>query len=115
MLVLPLGRRHRGPGDALDAEIADILGRPLSDPALQAILAGAYLPSGEDDPVAKLTIAYDQLAAAAPLQKKLHKALKEHGVDPKPGQSPIDAAREAGVLEATEAETLHAAERAAGR
>ncbi len=112
VLVLPLGRRHRGPGDALDAEIADILGRPLSDPALQAILAGAYLPSGEDDPVAKLTIAYDQLAAAAPLQKKLHKALKEHGVDPKPGQSPIDAAREAGVLEATEAETLHAAERA---
>ena len=37
VLVLPFGRRHKGPGDELDAEIAEILGRPDDDLALQAI------------------------------------------------------------------------------
>ncbi|VTM10040.1 acyl-CoA dehydrogenase [Pseudomonas aeruginosa] len=51
VLVLPFGRRHKGPGDELDAEIAEILGRPDDDPALQAILAGAFLPKDPQDPV----------------------------------------------------------------
>ncbi|MCJ1884348.1 acyl-CoA dehydrogenase [Pseudomonas sp. LA21] len=112
VLVLPLGRRHRGPGDKLDAEIAAILGAPLQDPALQAILAGAFLPGDPQDPVGKLGVAYEHLTAVAPLQEKLRQALRDGRVSPAAGQSPIDAARDAGVLEGSEAEALHEAERA---
>ncbi|MFV3304601.1 acyl-CoA dehydrogenase [Pseudomonas sp. NY15181] len=112
MLVLPLGRRHRGPGDKLDAEIAAILGAPLENPALQAIIQGAFLPSDPQDPIGKLGVAYDQLVEAAPLQDKLRQALRDGRVIPAAGQSPIDAARDAGVLEGNEAEALHEAERA---
>ncbi|KAF1066970.1 MAG: Acyl-coenzyme A dehydrogenase [Pseudomonas citronellolis] len=115
VLVLPLGRCHKGPSDELDAEIAEILGRPLSDPSLQAILAGAYLPTAEDDPVAHLEIAYRQLAELAPLQKKLHHAVKDGRVKPEAGESPIDAGERAGVLQAEEAEQLRSAEAARRR
>lgn len=112
VLVLPRGRRHRGPGDALDAEIAAILGRPLEDQALQAILAGAFLPSDPQDPIGKLGVAYERLAETAPLQEKLRQALRDGQITPTAGQSPIDAARDAGVLDGNEAEALHEAERA---
>ncbi|MCY1263306.1 Acyl-coenzyme A dehydrogenase [compost metagenome] len=111
-LVLPLGRRHRGPGDKLDAEIAGILGHPLGDPALQAILAGAYLPGDPEDPVGKLAVAYDLLRDAAPAQKQLHEALRDGRVRPAPGESPISAALAAGAIDSEAAERLQQAERA---
>ncbi|VTS24497.1 acyl-CoA dehydrogenase [Streptococcus dysgalactiae subsp. equisimilis] len=112
VLVLPFGRRHKGPGDELDAEIAEILGRPDDDPALQAILAGAFLPKDPQDPVGALAHAFDAIRDSAALEKNLHKAIKEGRVTPQPGQSPIDAGAAAGVLSAAEAQTLHQAEAA---
>ena len=38
------GARHKGPSDALDAEVAALLGRPEGDPALERILDGMYRP-----------------------------------------------------------------------
>ncbi|MDF3933479.1 acyl-CoA dehydrogenase [Pseudomonas citronellolis] len=112
VLVFPLGRRHKGPSDALDAEIAEILGRPLQDPALQAILYGAFIPCAEDDPLADLERALLALREAAPLHKQLHKALKDGRVRPAAGQSPIDAAVAARVLDEAQGQQLHAAEQA---
>ena len=57
----------------------------------------------------------NKLAASEPLQHTLHQALKSGQVVPAPGQSPIDAALQAGVLQASEALTLHAAEQARRR
>ncbi|MNZ49373.1 Acyl-coenzyme A dehydrogenase [compost metagenome] len=111
-LVLPLGRRHKGPGDKLDAEIAEILGHPLGSPALQAILAGAFLPNDPQDAVGKLTVAYDLLRDAAPAQKKLQQALRDGRVKPAAGESPISAALQAGALDGDEAERLQQAEAA---
>lgn len=102
----------QGPGDELDAEIAEILGRPDDDPALQAILAGAFLPKDPQDPVGALAHAFDAIRDSATLEKNLHKAIKEGRVTPQPGQSPIDAGAAAGVLSAAEAQTLHQAEAA---
>ncbi|WP_143479279.1 acyl-CoA dehydrogenase domain-containing protein, partial [Pseudomonas aeruginosa] len=95
---LPFGRRHKGPGDELDAEIAEILGRPDDDPALQAILAGAFLPKDPQDPVGALAHAFDAVRESAALEKTLHKAIKEGRVQPQAGQNPIDAGAAAGVL-----------------
>lgn len=115
LLVFPFGRRHTGPSDELDAEVAALIGRAQGDPALEALLSGCYRPENPEDPVGALHHASQQLVASEPLQHTLHQALKSGQVVPAPGQSPIDAALQAGVLQASEALTLHAAERARRR
>ncbi|MNY13854.1 Acyl-coenzyme A dehydrogenase [compost metagenome] len=112
VLVFPFGRRHKGPSDAQDAQVAEILGRNSGDPALEELLAGCYRPQAENDPVAALQQAMDLLQGAQPLQKKLDEALRKGRVQEVPGQSPIDAAVGAGVLSAEEAQSLHQAETA---
>jgi len=112
VLVFPFGRRHTGPSDELDAEVAQLIGRRKGDPALEELLAGCYRPQAEGDAVAALQRASDLLDDAAPLHKALHQALKEGKVTPGAGQSAIDAAVEAGVLLPDEALRLAAAEQA---
>ncbi|UVL22956.1 acyl-CoA dehydrogenase [Pseudomonas donghuensis] len=115
LVVFPFGRRHSGPSDELDAEIAELIGRAKGDPALEELLAGCYRPQAEGDPVAALQQAYEQLSASEPLRKKLQQALKSGQVAAAPGESVIDAALHAGVLQAVEAQSLHAAETARRR
>ncbi|WP_300626886.1 acyl-CoA dehydrogenase [Pseudomonas sp.] len=112
VIVFPFGRRHTGPSDALDAEVAAVLGRAKGDPTLEELLAGCYRPQSAQDPVGALQHAYDLLGASHPLQKKLHSALKSGQVKPTAGESAIDTALQAGVLQPAEAQTLRDAEAA---
>jgi acyl-CoA dehydrogenase len=112
VVVFPFGRRHKGPSDRLDAEVAAVIGRAKGDPTLEELLQGCYRPQSEEDPVGALQHAADLLAAAQPLHKKLHGAFKQGQLNPAPGEHIIDAALEAGVLQAGEAQTLRAAEAA---
>ena len=112
VIVFPFGRRHKGPSDAVDAEVAAVIGRAKGDPALEAVLAGCYRPQSDDDPVGALQHAYDLLADSHPLQKKLHESLKSGQVKPAAGEHAIDAAMQAGVLQPAEAQTLRNAEAA---
>ena len=111
-IVFPFGRRHTGPSDALDAEVAAVLGRAKGDPALEAILAGCYRPQSPDDAVGALQHASDMLRNAQPVHKKLHQALKSGQFKPAAGEPAIDSALQAGVLQADEAQTLRAAQTA---
>ena len=110
VIVFPFGRRHTGPSDALDAEVAAVIGRAKGDPTLEELLAGCYRPHSADDPVGALQHAYDLLGASHPLQKRLHAALKSGQVKPSAGEHAIDAALHAGVLQPAEAQTLRDAE-----
>jgi acyl-CoA dehydrogenase len=112
VIVFPFGRRHTGPSDALDAEVAAVIGRAKGDPTLEELLAGCYRPQSAEDPVGALQHAYDLLGASHPLQKKLHAALKSGQVKPNAGEHAIDAALHAGVLQPGEAQTLRDAEAA---
>ncbi|NWE39363.1 acyl-CoA dehydrogenase [Pseudomonas yamanorum] len=112
VIVFPFGRRHKGPSDELDAEVAAVIGRAKGDPALEAVLAGCYRPQSAEDPVGALQHAYDLLADSHPLQKKLHEGLKSGQVKPTAGEHAIDAALHAGVLQPAEAQTLRDAEAA---
>jgi len=112
MLVFPFGRRHTGPSDELDAEVAALIGRRKGDPALEELLAGCFRPQADGDPVAALQRAGDLLEEVAPLHKALHQAIKDNRVRPAPGQSAIDAAAEQGVLQPGEAQRLKASEQA---
>ena len=112
VIVFPFGRRHTGPSDALDAQVAAVIGRAKGDPTLEELLAGCYRPQSADDPVGALQQAYDLLGASHGLQKKLHTALKSGQVKPAAGEHAIDAALQAGVLQPAEAQTLRDAEAA---
>ena len=111
-VVFPFGRRHTGPSDALDAEVAEVIGRAKGDPTLEELLAGCYRPQSADDPVGALQHASDLLKARQPLQQKLHHALKSGQLKPAAGEHVIDAALNAGVLLPAEAQTLRVAEAA---
>jgi acyl-CoA dehydrogenase len=106
VLVFPFGRRHTGPSDELDAQVAELIGRSKGDPALEELLAGCFRPQAEGDPVAALQRASDLLDEVAPLQRTLHQSVKDGTVRPAPGESPIDAAVDAGVLQPHEGQRL---------
>lgn len=114
LLVFPLGRRHKGPSDERDAEVAEILGRSRGDQALESLLDGCYRPQSADDPIGALQQAVNQLDAATPAQHKLRKAMKT-GLKPHAGEYEIDAALREQLLSAEEAAQLHAAEAARRR
>lgn len=112
VLVFPFGRRHQGPDDHLDAQVAAIIGRNAGDPALEELLEGCFRPTSTDDPVGALQHALNLLQGAAPLQKKLYKAVKAGQVRETPGQNEIETAVAAGVLSAEEGQQLQRAEQA---
>lgn len=112
VIVFPLGRRHKGPSDRLDAEVAQVLGRAKGDPALEELLAGCYRPQSPDDAVGALQHASDLLSAALPIRRKLQLALKSGQLKPVAGEHAIEAALREGVVLASEAQTLQAAEAA---
>ncbi|NTY91388.1 acyl-CoA dehydrogenase [Pseudomonas putida] len=112
VLVFPLGRRHTGPSDELDAEVAALIGRSKGDPTLEELLAGCFRPQAAGDPVAALQRACDLLDEVVPVRKMLHQAVKEGKVQTVPGQSVIDAAVERGVVQPGEAQRLREAEQA---
>ncbi|MNT09119.1 Acyl-coenzyme A dehydrogenase [compost metagenome] len=112
VLVFPFGRRHTGPSDELDAEVAALIGRSKGDPALEELLAGCFRPQAEGDPVAALQRASDLLDETAPVQKRLHQAIKDGKVKPGHGQATIEAAIEAGLVQPAEGQRLVEAEQA---
>ncbi|SDH36928.1 acyl-CoA dehydrogenase [Pseudomonas flavescens] len=112
VLVFPFGRRHQGPDDHLDAQVAAIIGRNAGDPALEELLEGCFRPTSAEDPVGALQQAFDLLQETQPLQKKLHKAVKAGQVRETPGQNEIETAVAAGVLSTEEGQQLQRAEAA---
>lgn len=112
VLVFPFGRRHTGPSDELDAEVAELIGRSHGDPALEELLRGCFRPNAEGDPVAALEKASRHLTEAAPQFKALHQALREGRLQPTPGQGLIEAAEQAGLLEPAQARQLRDAQEA---
>ena len=112
VLIFPLGRRHKGPSDALDAQVAEIIGRNSGDPALEEILLGCYRPQAEQDPVGALQHAMNLLHSVKPLQQKLDDARKADQLQDSAQHDLIDAAVAAGVLDDEEAVRLRQAEAA---
>lgn len=112
MLVFPLGRRHRGPSDRLDAEVAAILGRADDDQTLECILEGSHRSASPGEPLDALKQAFERLTACKACAGKLRTAIKDGRVRLPPGGDPIEAGLAAGILDADETAALQAAEQA---
>ncbi|MHC6224691.1 acyl-CoA dehydrogenase [Pseudomonas sp. X10] len=110
VLVFPLGRRHTGPSDELDAEVAGLIGRSKGDPALEELLAGCFRPSAEGDPVATLQTANDLVAEIAPQARELQQAMRAGKLRIAAGEGPVEAAVRAGILQPAQARRLEEAE-----
>ncbi|BAP40722.1 acyl-CoA dehydrogenase [Pseudomonas sp. StFLB209] len=111
-VVFPFGRRHKGPDDALDARVAQLLGRSKGDPALEQLLAGCYRPQAQEDAVGALNHAHQQVQGSQAIRRKLQLAVKSGQVQVHGDESLIDAALRAAVLQSTEAHSLEQAEQA---
>jgi acyl-CoA dehydrogenase len=98
-VVLPWGRRQRGPNDALTRRVAGLL---MESGALRDRLTTGVYTGGADDGAGKVEIAFERVVAAAGLRKRLDEA----------GVSDLDEAFERGLIDADERQTLRAADAA---
>ena len=115
VLVFPMGRLHKGPSDALEAQLAEMLDAPLADPVLSRLLDGVYLPEQGSDGLGALEHAWRHLHSNEAIRKLLQRAVKEGQLRPQPGDDLIDAALAAGVLNEPQAAALREEETARRR
>ena len=73
-LLFPLGKPYGGPSDRLGQQCADLLLAPSA--ARDRLTRGLYLPTEDDQTLARLEQALALQVALAPLEKKLRLAVK---------------------------------------
>ncbi len=107
-LVFPLGRRERGPDDALGARVAHAL---LGDPdARDALTPDLYRPDASEPGLGRLEAALADARDALAIEAKLREAVRDGRLDHAPGDELARRARDAGILSDDELRRLEAAE-----
>jgi acyl-CoA dehydrogenase len=96
-VVLPWGRRQRGPSDDLTRQVAELLMEPG---ALRDRLTAGVYTGGADDGAGKVEIAFERVVATAALRKRLSEA----------ELTDLDEAFERGLIDADERDALREAE-----
>ncbi|PWG64346.1 acyl-CoA dehydrogenase [Sediminicurvatus halobius] len=109
-LVLPLGRRRRGPDDRLAARVARLMMEP-GEPR-ERLIDGVYRPTDAGDAIGAVERAYALAHEVAPLERRLRKAVRSGELRVAWDEDAIGAGERAGVLGADEAERLREAEAA---
>jgi acyl-CoA dehydrogenase len=79
VVVFPLGRRERAPGDRLTHRVAQLLLAP-SD-TRERLTSGVYKSARSGHPVGLMEQALPQVIAAEPLERKFLKAVKSGGIE----------------------------------
>lgn len=115
VLVFPLGLRHKGPSDALEAQLAAMLDAPLADPALARLLDGVYLPEDESQALGALEYAWRHVQSSEAIGKVLQRAVREGQLHPARGGDVLETAVADGVLNEAQAQALREAETARRR
>lgn len=106
-LTFPLGRAFYGPSDTIGHEAARILQEPGE--ARDALTAGIFLSKTGAEPLLQLDGALATVIDGDAVEIKLRQAVKEGKIKKAPDQQMVDAALEAGVITAEDAERLVAA------
>ncbi|KAA9129573.1 acyl-CoA dehydrogenase [Marinihelvus fidelis] len=104
LVVFPLGRWERAPGDRLSHRAAQLLLSPSE--VRDRLTRGIYIPDSTDNPIGLMEHALPQVIAAEPIERKLQKAVKAGEVDGLQFADRLADAVEKGVLSETEARTL---------
>lgn len=104
LVVFPLGRRERAPGDRLTHRVAQLLLAP-SD-TRERLTRGVYISTRAGHPIGMMEQALPQVIAAEPLERKLQKAVKSGGIEGITWEEQLQNAVAAGALTAEEAKVL---------
>ena len=104
IVVFPLGRRERQPGDRLTHKVAQLLLAP-SD-TRSRLCQGIYVSAATGHPVGLLEEALPRVILAEPLERKLQKAVGSGDVAGYTFEERLGNALEAGVLTEAEARIL---------
>jgi acyl-CoA dehydrogenase len=106
-LIFPLGRRYRKPDDKLDHALASLLLAPGA--TRDRLSAGIHLPSGDNEPLARLEDALHKVLAAEPIEQKLRRARLPIDTFPPDADKMLDQAVQAGIITPQEAVQLRSA------
>jgi acyl-CoA dehydrogenase len=109
-LAFPLGRRWRGPDDALGAAVA----RELLDDreARQALTRDVYVPAPDEPGLGRLEAALDRAVEALAVEAKIRGAVRAGQIDRAPGDELADRALAAGVITREERTRIRLADEA---
>ncbi|HEY5657982.1 MAG TPA: acyl-CoA dehydrogenase domain-containing protein, partial [Myxococcota bacterium] len=109
--VFPLGRREKGPSDALGSEVAEAL---LEDRAVRARLThGIYLPPRDEPGLGRLEAALEKARRALEVEKRIRAAVRAGTLERRgPGESLAQEALQAGVISAEDLKLLDEADEA---
>jgi acyl-CoA dehydrogenase len=104
LLVFPLGRRERQPGDRLTHKVAQLMLAP-SD-TRSRLCNGIYTSARTGHPVGMMEQALPQIIIAEPLERKLQKAVKAGEASGITWEERLRSAIESGAISASEADVM---------
>lgn len=104
LVVFPLGRRERAPGDRLSHRVAQLILSP--NEARERLTHGIYVSPTSDKPLSFMERALPKVIAAEPLERKLAKAIKAGEVAGLTWDEQLVDARDKGVISDEEGEQL---------
>jgi acyl-CoA dehydrogenase len=110
LVAFPLGMRDFGPSDRLGHRVAAILLAPSA--VRDRLTSGIYTPSELSEPLGRLDDALAKVIAAEPVEKKVRDALKGELIATGSDEKMLQAALQAGVITAREADTVAVAQAA---
>ncbi|MBL8564096.1 MAG: acyl-CoA dehydrogenase [Hyphomicrobiaceae bacterium] len=113
LCVFPLGRRRKPASDALARQVARVALEPGE--VRDRLTRDIYVSKDVDDPTGLLEVTLAKVLAAAPVEKKLEKAIRDGIVRRYHGIDWFEQAMEKGVLTESEASQLRELERLVAR
>jgi acyl-CoA dehydrogenase len=104
LLVFPYGKTFDAPDDELGHRVAAML--MADSPARDRLTSGMFIQRAAADPVGRLELALQQVAAAEQIEGRIRAGVKSGAVQGLTSAARLASAVQAGVITAVEAETL---------
>jgi len=104
MVVFPLGRGEREPGDRLGHKVAQLLLSPSE--TRSRLTQGVYKSAAAGHPVGVMESALPEIIAVEPLERRLYKAQKAGQLDAISWTDQLKQAMDKSIINASEAEAL---------
>jgi acyl-CoA dehydrogenase len=104
LVVFPLGRHEKQPGDRLGHKVAQLLLSPSE--TRDRLTMGAYIPQDISNPIGILEAALPRVIACEPVERRILKALRAGQLDEANWKNHLDEALSKSIITAVEAKEL---------
>ena len=104
IVIFPLGRHEKQPGDRLGHKVAQLLMSPSE--TRDRLTQGTYISKDSNNPIGLLEAALPRVIACEPVERRLLKALKNGQLDESNHLNQLDEALSKSIITAVEAKEL---------